>query len=77
MRAFESLMLEAKARLQLEDEKADYWHGYMRGLRRAHHGERFGTDDEHRLWLSLADERFDTFRQQREIGYRAGLAALQ
>ena len=31
---------------------APWFAGYMRGLRRAHHGERFGTQAEHDLWLS-------------------------
>jgi len=43
------------------------------GLRRACHGERFGTEAEHQLWLSQADSE-DVQRQQLGLGYRAGLA---
>ena len=46
--------------------------GYMRGLRRAHHGERFGTAAEHELWLAAA-ESSDPVRADLGRGYRAGL----
>ncbi len=47
----------------------DYARGVVRGLRRAHHGERFGTEDEHQAWLS-----FDGHRAELGRGYRDGLA---
>ena len=34
-------------------DRPDYWAGYCRGLRRAFHGERFGTEEEHVLWSSF------------------------
>lgn len=49
-----------------------WWTGYMRGLRRAHHGERFGTQAEHDLWNSAADST-DPSRAALGRGYRAGL----
>lgn len=52
--------------------ESDWWAGYMRGLRRAHHGERFGTQAEHDLWLS-AIESTDPQRAALGRGYRAGL----
>lgn len=52
--------------------ESDWWAGYMRGLRRAHHGERFGTRAEHDLWLS-AVESSDPSRAAIGRGYRAGL----
>jgi hypothetical protein len=54
--------------------RPDYWAGYMRGLRRAYHGERYGTEAEHALWLSQADGE-DEQRRERGLGYRDGLAA--
>lgn len=33
----------------------NYGAGYLRGLRRHYHGERFGTAEEHAKWLSLGD----------------------
>jgi hypothetical protein len=44
----------------------------MRGLRRAHHGKRFGTLAEHNLWLS-AESSPDEQRAALGRGYRAGL----
>ena len=51
-----------------------YWEGYQRGLRRAYYGEVFGTEEEHNLWLSLADDEVDESRRERGRGYRDGLA---
>lgn len=57
-----------------EHDRVAYWDGYRRGLRRAHHGSKFGTDAEHKLWLSLASQRGDEQRRQRGQGYRDGIA---
>lgn len=70
---FKSKMYKAKVMRDV-DNRPDYWSGYVRGLRRAYHGERFGTDAEHQLWLSQADSD-DRQRQERGLGYRDGLAA--
>jgi hypothetical protein len=71
---FRSEMSKADTFRHLEPERAEYWAGYMRGLRRQYHGEAFGTDEEHRLWLASVDSD-DVMRQQRGAGYRDGLAA--
>ena len=55
-------------------DRPDYWAGYARGLRRAFHGTRFGTDAEHALWLAQSDNE-DEQRRERGQGYRDGLAA--
>lgn len=52
---------------------AEFWMGYLRGLRRHFHGEHFGTPEEHALWSRLADEQGDDARQARGIGYRCGV----
>ena len=44
----------------------------MRGLRRAHHGDNFGTQTERDLFLSAADSP-DPMRAALGCGYRAGL----
>lgn len=62
-RKFQIYMAAAKT----EDD--DYARGYQRGLRRHHHGERFGSDDEHALWMS-----FSGHRQELGDGYRDGFA---
>ena len=57
----------------VEPQRADYWHGYRRGLRRARFGEQYGTAAEHQLWLTLADDT-DSSRAARGRGYRDALA---
>jgi len=73
MNNFQSNMTAADTfrRLSSEPDEQDFWTGYQRGLRRNHHGEKFGTAPEHKLWLSLADD-VDQSRKMRGLGYRAG-----
>ena len=74
MADFASLMRRADAlrRIETDPVKSDWWAGHMRGLRRAHHGERFGTEAEHQLWLSAAESP-DPSRAALGNGYLAGL----
>lgn len=71
---FQSNMTAADTfrRLSSEPDEQDFWTGYQRGLRRNHHGEKFGTAEEHKLWLSLADDPHDQSRKMRGLGYRCG-----
>lgn len=73
-RNFQSNLKAADTFRRLSSEPAEqaFWDGYQRGLRRNHHGEKFGTAEEHKLWLSLADDQHDTARKMRGLGYRAG-----
>jgi hypothetical protein len=75
-RKFKKLMSEAStmlvASLVASPDYSAYWNGFIRGLRRAHHGERFGTAREHQKWLSLVSDR-DKNRQAMGRGYRNGL----
>ena len=48
-KTFEHEMMKAKTMQAVESDRAEYWIGYARGLRRAYHGERFGTEQEHTL----------------------------
>ena len=57
--------------LSSDPDEQEYWSGYQRGLRRNHHGEKFGTAAEHKLWLSLIDDD-DPSRKMRGLGYRSG-----
>lgn len=59
-------------RLTDKIEETEFWAGYMRGLRRNYHGKRFGTEKEHALWMSLADDDRDLTRKMRGLGYRIG-----
>lgn len=71
---FKSEMRRAETMRGLADPMmAEYWAGYIRGLRRAYHGEKFGTDEEHEKWSSAANSR-DESRKQRGRGYKDGLA---
>jgi hypothetical protein len=69
---FQHEMSRAKTFQVLEPGQAEYWAGYQRGLRRAFHGENFGTAEEHDLWLAAVDSD-DVLRKQRGQGYRDGL----
>jgi len=74
MSNFASLMRRADTLRRVESVpiRSEWWTGYMRGLRRAHHGEQFGTLAEHELWLSAIDSA-DPQRAALGRGYRAGL----
>lgn len=74
MSNFSSLMRRADTLRRVESDpiREQWYRGYMRGLRRAHHGERFGTDEEHGLWLSAA-ESDRPMRAALGAGYKAGL----
>jgi hypothetical protein len=74
-RTFKSRMLTAKA-METVGERPDYWIGYQRGLRRFHHGEIFGTDEEHDLWMGLADDE-DQDRAEMGRGYRDGYSGKE
>jgi len=71
-KTFKRESVKAKAMTHVEPERADYWHGYRLGLRRARFGEAFVTDAEHELWMTLDDA--DPTRAARGRGYRDGLA---
>lgn len=66
---FEREMKRAQQQKNNEPDRGDYWMGYMRGMRRRHHGPDFSTDEEHQLWLSASG---DAKRRQRSAGYRDG-----
>lgn len=74
MRTFESLMRRAVTLQRVEPDpvRSEWWSGYMQGLRRTHHGKRFGSAAEHDLWLSAADS-IDPMRAARGRGYQSGL----
>lgn len=73
MTAFASLMRRADTLRRVESDpiRAEWFVGYMRGLRRAHHGERFGSQAEHQMWLAAA-ESTDPMRAALGRGYAAG-----
>ena len=56
-------------------DRPDYWRGYQRGLRRGFQGELFGTEEEHKRWMRLADDGVDEAERERGRGYRDALVA--
>ena len=48
------------------------WIGYRNGLRRRRFGERFGTEGQHGLRLSIPGDHPDPSHRAYGIGYRAG-----
>lgn len=64
---------QTMGRLATNPTDSDYYAGYTRGLQRAFHGEQFGNQQEHDLWLGLATDA-DESRATRGRGYRDGLA---
>ncbi len=58
---------------ETEPNRAAYWRGYTRGLRRSYHGEQFGTAEEHNLYLAAAEDPLDGERRELGRGYRDGL----
>lgn len=72
MTAFQSLMRRADTLRRADTDHRDWWTGYIRGLRRAHHGESFGAEVEHSLYLAASDSD-DPQRAELGRGYRAGL----
>ena len=73
-RQFEHEMMKART-LGEHGDKPDYWQGYQRGLRRQYHGDNFGTDEEHELWMDLIHDP-DLNRSERGRGYRDGYGKL-
>lgn len=74
MRPHASLLRRADTlrRMTSNPVESAWWAGYMRGLRRAHHGEAFGTQAEHDLFLSAASSD-NPQRAALGRGYLAGL----
>lgn len=69
---FESLMDMARAMEITGATDNDYYIGYTRGLRRAHFGEMFGTEEAENLWYNIPENDADIFRRMRGCGYRDG-----
>lgn len=57
-------------------EDDNYWSGYIRGLRRYYHGEKFGTQEEHEKYLSLIRDS-DESRNSLGQGYSDALNECQ
>lgn len=74
MTAFATLLRRADTLRRHETDPLvqEWWAGHIRGLRRAHHGESFGSPAEHELFLAAAESP-DLMRAALGRGYAAGL----
>ena len=72
---FMAEMAKAGASDKQGERSTAFWEGFERGLRRQYHGDKFGTAQEHALWLTIADDDSDPSSRERGRGYRNGLAA--
>lgn len=72
--SFQNLLRRADTcrRIESDPYRTEWWGGYIRGLRRAHYGDGYGTERDHEIWLSLAGNS-DRMRDARGRGYLAGL----
>ena len=74
--AFQKEMRRVEAMRKVQDcEHADYWVGYLRGLRRNYHGEDFGNEGEHEIFLEKMHSPYPR-QQQLGKGYRDGLTFI-
>lgn len=69
---FKKEMQMAEHMAKTDVERESYWRGYQRGLRRAYHGEKFGTPDEHQKFLKLVNS-LDESRRETGRGYADAL----
>ncbi len=69
---FKKEMRRAESMAKTDVEKESYWRGYQRGLRRAYHGEKFGTAEEHRKYLDAVNS-LDETRKETGRGYADAL----
>jgi len=72
---FKSLMAQAETRRILTGRQG-YYEGYTRGLNRSYDGEKFGTFEEHKLWLAFFSDD-DPTRAEKGRGYRDGLQGVK
>jgi len=74
---FEHRITAAETFKRLTDDPlgADFWAGYIRGVRRHYLGANFGTDDEHPAWMNAAAGNHVT-RHMGRLGYTAGFSGL-
>jgi len=66
---FQSLLGMAKSMQSIDHDRADFWRGFQRGIRRSFHGENFGTQEEHEKFYNCRD---GEYRRDLQTGYRAG-----
>jgi hypothetical protein len=71
---FEELIARVAGFIHADPRHAGYWRGYLRGLQRAHYGDREVGNAEHGAWLRLAEDA-DPEKALRGRGYCNGVTA--
>ncbi len=71
---FQRNMAAAEILSRIAQNSGDYnfWVGYVRGLRRFHYGENFGTEEDHSHLIVAYDSSYQA-EKMLGMGYRAGL----
>jgi len=69
---FLDCMKRADAFLEAGKGGRSLWMGYRNGLRRRRFGDEFGTEEQHRLRLSIPGDHPDPTHRAYGAGYRAG-----
>lgn len=59
----------------MQSDHPDYYAGYQRGLRRHHHGDNFGTENEHQKWMDC-NRHGGGLRTLLQKGYVDGFSGL-
>ncbi|RJP87284.1 MAG: hypothetical protein C4518_12335 [Desulfobacteraceae bacterium] len=73
-KTFKHEMEKAKTLKNLEPDRTEYWIGYQLGIHRAYYGEKFGTDEDHLLWIGPGASTGNQRRDQRHQGYKDGFS---
>lgn len=68
-KTFQSLLAMADTFQRVDQNRADFWRGFQRGIRRAYHGKNFGTVEQHEQYMNCRD---GDYRSDLQTGYRAG-----
>jgi hypothetical protein len=73
LNTFETELNKVKV-LKNTEKKPAYWTGYTHGLRRRYLRDKFGTHQEHHLWLTANGTKL---KKLRAMGYRDGYGCKQ
>lgn len=65
------LLAESLQRVETDPQRNAFWFGYIQGIRRALHGETYGTAT-HNLLHEIPEDDPDENRREMGKGYRAG-----
>lgn len=63
-------------RLETDPRRSSWLAGYVRGVRRAHHGALFGSDSEHAFLTEIPEDDPEPTRAEYGRGYRAGFRGV-